>query len=416
MARTESWQSLLIGLDVTTAAPVVPTEVVDVDHASVLSHAGIGGFLKAHRSGPITVVVNDTHRMTDTRPFLAALLAAIDNAFAASSRPPLRALVAAGTHKSDRLERIGHEERMAAPFLKRFDEIAWHDSDDAASLCDVGGFQFHRWMGEGGTYVACGSTEPHYFAGVTGAHKTLTVGVMSRADIQKNHSQAMSKTAIGMKLDGNPIHAGVVKAIEALEKSGARVFALNQVIVDGRVIAATAATRWPRSPTPCRPVRRCFTYPVDEPLDFDRRTRGPTARPRSLSGRQGHQEHRERRPPRRRADPRRGVREGVGIDHFVTLLRTAPTYVEAMMIVPAARLPPRRPQGSEAPRAHRQPESPHRPGEPHIEPDLGAVLGMRIFRDVRMRPTGHAANWPPPRRVVSSSRTRGTLPLELYGR
>ena len=82
-------------------------------------------------------MVNDTHRLTETRPFLAALIATVDRVFPAEKRPELRMLVAAGTHKSDRLERAGHEERMAAPFLKRFVEIAWHDADAPACVPDA---------------------------------------------------------------------------------------------------------------------------------------------------------------------------------------------------------------------------------------------------------------------------------------
>ena len=128
---------------------------------------------------------------------------------------------------------------MAAPFLTRFAEIAWHDAD-AANLVRIGDFDFHRWMRGGGYFLACGSMESHYFAGVTGGHKTLTVGVMSRASIERNHAGAMSPEVAPLKLDGNPVHEGVVDAVKALERDGAHLLTLNQVIVGGRTIAATA--------------------------------------------------------------------------------------------------------------------------------------------------------------------------------
>lgn len=413
MAHPDSWQSLLVGLDVATAAPAAPAEPIDTDHAAALARAGIGRFLKAHRGGPITVVVNDTHRMTDTRPFLAALLAAVDAAFAPAAAPPLRMLVAAGSHKSDRLERAGHEERMAAPFLKRFSEIAWHDADDAANLSAVGEFTFHRWMGEGGTFVACGSSEPHYFAGVTGAHKTVTIGVMARADIQKNHSQAMSKTAIGMKLDGNPVHAGVVSALEVLEQNGARFFVLNQVIVGGRVIGMTAGHPLAALAEAVPLVRRCFTYGVDEPLDLVVAHVGPPLdrdlyqADKGIKNTEG-------------ALKKGGVlildaecAKGVGIDHFVLLLQTAPSYVEAMMIVQQRgyRLGDHKAVKLRALTDNRK----VRIGlvTPHIAPDLGNVLGMTIFRD-----RADAAHWA--RGQLPSAKARclvvedaGNLTLEL---
>jgi nickel-dependent lactate racemase len=416
MTRPESWQSLLMGLDVATAAPVAPTEAADVDHATVLSRAGIGDFLKAHSGGPITVVVNDTHRLTDTRPFLAALLAAVDEVFPIQSRPELRMLVAAGSHKSDRLERIGHEERIAAPFLKRFSELAWHDSDDAAGLGTVGTFRFHRWMGEAGTYIACGSTEPHYFAGVTGAHKTLTVGVMARADIQENHSHAMSTTASGMRLDGNPIHAGVVSALDALEKNGARLFCLNQVIVDGRVIAATAGHPLAALADAVPTVRRCFTYPVDEPLDLVIARVGPPLDRDLYQADKGIKNT--------EAAVRSGglllldaeCAKGIGIDHFVTLLRAAPSYAEAMMIVQQRgyRLGDHKAVRLRALTDKRK----VRIGlvSPHLAHELVSVVGMTVFRD-----RSDAAHWA--RGRLSSAKARclvvedaGNLTLELASR
>jgi len=413
MTHPETWQSLLVGLDVATATPTAPTGAVDADHGSALERAGMAEFLAGHRGGPITVVVNDTHRMTDTRPFLAALLKAVDDAFTPSARPPLRMLVAAGTHRSDRFERAGHEERMAAPFLKRFGEIAWHDCDDDARLCKIGEFRFHHWMEGGGTFLACGSTEPHYFAGVTGAHKTVTIGVMSRADIQNNHAQAMSKTAVGMKLDGNPIHAGVVKALDALEQSGARFLAVNQVIVGGRVVGVTAGHPLTALVEAVPLVRRCFTHAVDRPLDLI------VARVGAPLDRDLYQ-----------AD--KGIKntetavkdggllvldaecaKGVGIDHFVTLLQTAPSYVEAMMIVQQRgyRLGDHKAVKLRALTDNRK----VRIGlvSPHIDPQLGRVLGMRIFRD-----RAEAAHWA--RGQLPSTRAHclvvedaGNLTLEL---
>ena len=59
------------------------------------------------------------------------------------------------------------------------EEIRWHDAYNDACHVRVGGHEVHEWMAQPGLFLACGSMEPHYFAGVTGAHKTLSVGVMS---------------------------------------------------------------------------------------------------------------------------------------------------------------------------------------------------------------------------------------------
>ena len=334
MAATREWRGLLAEDFATeTAAPSSAGFAPDDDHTAALERGGFTEFLRGHRIGPLTVVVNDTHRMTDTRAFLAALISAVDRTFSADKRPELRMLVAAGSHKSDRLERAGHEERMAAPFIKRFTEILWHDADDKSRLVDIGGFEINRWMSEHGSYIGCGSAEPHYFAGVTGAHKTLTVGVMSRAAIEKNHAGAMRPEATGFALAGNPIHEGVVAALNALEASRARLFAVNQVLVGDHVIGVTAGSPLAALAEAVPLVRSVFGYHVDVPLDLVVACVDPPLDRDLYQADKGIK------------NTEAGVRDGgvlivdaacvrgIGIDHFVGLLERAPTYVDAMLII-----------------------------------------------------------------------------------
>ena len=389
MTGQAEWPALLAtAFDVGVAAPAAPANAVDDDHDAALERAGFDDFLRGHHIGPLTLVVNDTHRMTETRPFLSALIAAVDRVFPSSKRPELRMLVAAGTHKSDKLERAGHEERMAAPFIKRFTEIAWHDCDDKDRLADVGGFELHRWMSEHGSYVACGSAEPHYFAGVTGAHKTLTVGVMSRAAIEKNHAGAMLPEATGFALAGNPVHEGVVAALQALESSRARLFAVNQVLVGGRVVGLTAGQPLQALADALPLVRTVFGHRVqkpfdlvvacvDAPLDRDLYQADKGIKNTEAGVRDG------------------GVlildatcRRGVGIDHFVGLLERAPTYVDAMLILSGRgyRLGDHKAVKLRALRDNRN----VRLGvvSRYLDPNLSGVLGMQIFAS-----RADAASW-----------------------
>jgi nickel-dependent lactate racemase len=335
MDAVRDWERLLVGVGAVTAAPIPPDVRGDDDHARAMEAGGIRAFLRGRRGGPITVVVNDTHRVTDTRPFLAALLAAIDAEFALETKPGLRMLVAAGTHKSSRFERSAHEERMAAPFLKRFDEIRWHDADATGDLVTIDGFEFHRWMGEGGSYVACGSLEPHYFAGVTGAHKTLTVGVMSRRGIEANHQGAMSAESGCLRLEGNPVHDGVVAALGALERNGARLFAVDQLVVDGRFAALTAGHPLEALERGLPLVRACFAHAISKPLDLLVACVAPPLDRDFYQAEKGikNSEHAVRDGGVVVLDA--ACTHGIGIDHFVELLRAAPTHRAALDVVAA---------------------------------------------------------------------------------
>ena len=245
MGEAEStWGRLLPHLRFEVLRPEPPSAALDGASAmrAALDHAGLARLAAqaAEAGEPLTFVVNDGHRLTATSAFLEAAFAVLDAASPAVKRAPVRALVAGGSHRADRAERRVHEETAFGEWRARLRDVAWHDADDEASLARLGEHRFHSWMVEGGFYVACGSVEPHYFAGATGAHKTLTVGVMSRAAIEANHAAAMSSDAVSLRLDGNPVHEGVVAALGALEGSGARLLALNQVIVDGRIVDVAA--------------------------------------------------------------------------------------------------------------------------------------------------------------------------------
>jgi nickel-dependent lactate racemase len=268
---------------------------------------------------------------------------------------------------------------MAAPFIKRFTEILWHDADDNDRLVDIGDFELNRWMSEHGTYVGCGSAEPHYFAGVTGAHKTLTVGVMSRAAIQRNHAAAMLPEATGFALAGNPIHDGVVGALAALEASRARLFALNQVLVGGRVIGVTAGHPLAALAEAVPLVREVFGHRVARPFDLVVACVDPPLDRDLYQADKGIK------------NSEAGVRDGgvlildatcargVGIDHFVGLLERAPTYVDAMLIVSGRgyRLGDHKAVKLRALRDNRNVRL--AVVSKHLDAGLARVLGMQIF-------------------------------------
>ncbi len=297
-----------------------------------LEQADLAGFVRkaCAENAPITVVVNDAHRFTDTRTFLDALFSVAAGDLSGSEISVLRLLVAAGSHQAEAPERRAHEDAILGPWKHHFHEIAWHDARDPRSHKQVGGTTLHHWMAEGGFYIACGSMEPHYFAGITGAHKTLTVGVMGIGSLTDNHMHAVSPEAQPLKLMGNPVHEGIIETLGHIEKSGARLLALNQIVVKGRVVACTAGD--PRAAlNEGLPVAgTCFSslllHQVDvvvaevkPPLDRDLYQADKGIKNTETAVRDG------------------GVilveaecAKGVGIDHFLELLREASTFDAAM--------------------------------------------------------------------------------------
>jgi len=230
----------------------------------------------------------------------------------------------------------------------------------------------HDWI------LAIGSVEPHYFAGATGAHKTLTIGCLARADIERNHAGALHPASDLLALDGNPVFDGIALLADGLlhggptrprrnsaedpadaglnraapldpgpnsappadaglnqtSPAGAKHFlALNQVAAGERVLAA-AAGGWRETLEALLPVvRTVYTHQVARPADV-LHLRVPLPLGRDLyqadkALKNCHQAVRDGGLIILEAD----CPHGVGPDAFLSLLRRAPDYAAACEIV-----------------------------------------------------------------------------------
>ncbi len=175
----------------------------------------------------VTAIINDPQRDTDSRAVLAEIVRQI-------SPEPIRILIACGSHSFPDPLKKQFEAELGG--LIDPDQIAWHDCR-SDTLTSIGGiWRGHPWLVETPRLIAIGSIEPHYFGGFTGPHKTATIGCAAFADIQANHTGAMSSESRPCKLDGNPVYQGVCQMLEALE--GLRpIGAVNMLQVRGRHIA-----------------------------------------------------------------------------------------------------------------------------------------------------------------------------------
>jgi hypothetical protein len=145
-----------------------------------------------------------------------------------------RLLVATGTHKG---EPAFYRDRLGGL------PAEVHDAGDEAAHDELlTGWALDRRVLEADLVLAFGSVEPHYFAGWTGAHKTATIGVASRATVTRNHEHALLDLAAPCRLDGNPVASDQRVAAE-LVGVGRRLLCVNQVLdADGRTLASAVGT------------------------------------------------------------------------------------------------------------------------------------------------------------------------------
>lgn len=223
--------------------------------------AAVGAILPELAGGEsLTIVLNDPQRETDSAAVLERLRPALAGA-------ACRALIATGTHRfaPDRRESFAARIRAALPF----EQVAWHDcrSEDLAPLPGEHPWRCHPWLAEGDQPVlAIGSAEPHYFAGITGAHKTVTIGSAAFADIESNHAGALSPRSRPGRLDGNPVHDGVAAMVRALQ-ARRRVLAVNLLQAGGRILAASAGAPLDALEAIAPAVRATYLVALPAPAD-----------------------------------------------------------------------------------------------------------------------------------------------------
>ena len=205
----------------------------------------------------VTLVLNDPQRATRSDSVLGPLAPTL-----AGRR--VRALIATGSHHFPPAARAAFEHPLRR--LMPVEDIAWHD-DGAADLADIGGWRGHPWLlDEAFALLAIGSCEMHYFAGITGAHKTVTLGCAAHADIEANHGGALSPDAAPGVLAGNPVHDGVAAMVRQLT-ARRPVTAVNLLQVGARLVGAAAGGPLDALDALAEATRAAYSCPIDAPAD-----------------------------------------------------------------------------------------------------------------------------------------------------
>lgn len=308
-----------------------------VDSAGILksaieSSAALHAFLTlaSAEKSELLLIVNDPYRATQTRPALQAL-AMLLRSLTLDLR--FRALIATGTHAVDPARRAAFETQVFSDCGLSISTIGWHESGNAAALMEIAGVRLNRAIAESRFLLAIGSVEPHYFAGVTGAHKTLTIGCMAQADIEANHSHALSPDSRILRTRGNPVYDGVAQVVRGLAKAGKRSCAINEVICNDAVVAAAAGDPLTTLEELMPAIWQYFVYDIEKPVDI-LHLRVPPPLNQNLY-------QAEKALKNNGGAVRKGggilldasCNEGIGTSHFIELLRAAPTFAESRQLV-----------------------------------------------------------------------------------
>ncbi len=313
------------------APPVALDVACELDRAYAESDS-MASFLGAAAAAnePVLLMVNDSHRATLTREVLAALarwtarLAPV---------PRFRAIVATGTHRFGRAEQAAFEAAELCNTGLTVERIEWHDALDDRRLAPVAGLRMNHEVAAHRFLLPIGSVEPHYFAGATGPHKTLTIGCLAHADIERNHARALDPASDILRLHGNPVHDGVADMVRALQDSGKRTCAVGEVLCGRALVRAAIGDPLIVTERLMSDVRRTFVQFVDRPADVVR-LRVPMPLGRSL-----YQADKALKNNHRAVRDGGGMileaacPDGVGNDAFLSMLRIAADHATAVRLV-----------------------------------------------------------------------------------
>jgi nickel-dependent lactate racemase len=294
--------------------------------------AGLEHFLgQANRDrATVTVVLNDPDRFTDSRLALDAVARILGE-----HRLDLdfRILFATGSHTYTPEQKRRHEKRILPRMFVEKGELAWHDASDPDLHRPVGDATLHRWVVGNEPILAVGSIEPHYFAGATGAHKTLTVGVMSYESLCKNHINALSADAKGLVLEGNPVFDKIAELVTQLSSDGRSVFAINEIFAKERLVGCTAGKPLDSLNQGLPLVRRIFSHTLSRAVDLVIARVCPPLDKSLYQADKGikNVENAVRDGGVILLDA--ACHEGVGIDRFMKLLEKAPDHEKAVDLV-----------------------------------------------------------------------------------
>jgi len=279
---------------------------------------------------PIILVINDSHRATPTRQVLRVLSDRIQRS-GRSHR--LQALIATGTHRFSESQRRHFESATFDECGIRIDDISWHDAEDATNLVANAKVRVNRLIAESRFLLPIGSVEPHYFAGLTGAHKTVTIGCLSRADIERNHAGALHEESEILRLEGNPVFDDMAGILDGMRGRRKRILAINTIVIDGRIVSAEVGDPLATLHALMPVVEEMFVHRIDTPVDI-LRLRVPPPLDQSL-----YQADKALKNNHRAVRDGGGIileaacPESVGPDGFMHLLRRAPDYETALEIV-----------------------------------------------------------------------------------
>ncbi|PNU18932.1 hypothetical protein C2E25_14990 [Geothermobacter hydrogeniphilus] len=220
----------------------------------------------------VAIVTSDITRATGSERYLPLLVERLNRAGVRDA--DIRIVIALGIH---RRQTEAEHRKILGPLYGRI-AVVDHDCDDPRQLVELGTVDgipvaVNRTVAEADRVIVTGTIGVHYFAGFGGGRKGLVPGVAGRATCMATHFRVFNPPEVGGKhplaapavLDGNPVHAAILKAARRVAPD----FLLNTVLTPDKRIAGVFAGELEQAHLKgCELARRLYTVPLTEPAEL----------------------------------------------------------------------------------------------------------------------------------------------------
>jgi len=220
----------------------------------------------------VAIVTSDITRYTGSELYLPPLVERLNRAGIRDEA--ITVVIALGIHRGQTAE---EHRKILGPLHGRI-RVVDHACDDEAQLVELGEVDgipvaINRTVAEADRVIVTGTIGVHYFAGFGGGRKGLVPGVAARRTCMATHFKVFNPPEVGGKhplavpavLDGNPVHAAILKAARRVQPD----FLLNTVLTaDKRIAGVFCGELEAAHLAGCELARKLYTVPVEGPAEL----------------------------------------------------------------------------------------------------------------------------------------------------
>lgn len=192
-------------------------------------------------SSRITIVVDDTTRITPTKTLLSVILPALHDLGVKKNRVCIS--VANGLHEPSDQETL---RALLGDRIVRDHRVVNHNAQELSNLTYLGTTKrgtpvdVNRVVTENDVRILTGIIEPHQLAGYSGGVKALVPGLSSQRTITANHSLMLEENVHAGSMQNNPLREDLEEAVGLTHRSG-KNFLVNSVVNEERQIVQVVA-------------------------------------------------------------------------------------------------------------------------------------------------------------------------------